>query len=53
MDVKKFLVITMILGIALTFTAPVWADAPEALAWLRTQQNVDGEGRDALYKSSC
>ncbi|MDY7041361.1 MAG: prenyltransferase/squalene oxidase repeat-containing protein [Chloroflexota bacterium] len=42
MDVKKFLVITMILGIALTFTAPVWADAPEALAWLRTQQNVDG-----------
>ena len=42
MSMKKLLIPTIILGIALTIVIPVHAGTPEALDWLRTQQNTDG-----------
>ena len=42
MNIKRFPIILIVLSIALTIAIPVNAGAPEALAWLRTQQNPDG-----------
>jgi hypothetical protein len=42
MNIKKVLFSLLVLTISLISTIPAYAGTPEALAWLRTQQNADG-----------
>jgi len=39
---KRTLTLTMALAIVLSLALPAWADAGDAVAWLKAQQNADG-----------
>jgi len=39
---KRTLTLTMALAIVLALALPAWADAGDAVAWLKAQQNADG-----------